>query len=374
MLFPEFARDPSFVERFRREAQNAAMLNHPNIVSVYDYGQERGTYFIVMEYVEGPSVRDVLRTDGPLPIMQAARITAEIAGALDFAHRHGVVHRDVKPGNVLITPSGQVKVTDFGIAANPTDAGHGLTQTGAVIGTATYFSPEQAQGYQVDGRSDVYALGVVLYEMVTGQSPVQRREPGGGRDEARARAGRAADAGAPRRAAAQLEQIILKAAHEGPRRCGTSRPRRCASTSSGSDAAGPSSAVPTPVDDAAPTMAATGAATMPVESDEMWEDEQERRRWGSILATVLGLGLLAAVIIFAIFFLGNDEGGNAPPKVEVPNVLTKTYAEASAMLEAAGFKATRDRRGERRPDRHRHRSVTPGGVALRPRAAPCGSR
>src|SRR5581483_1089050 len=157
VLFPEYARDPSFVERFRREAQSAAMLNHPNIVSVYDYGQERGTYYIVMEYVEGRSLRDIIRSEGPLPAMTTARIASEIAAALDFAHRHGVVHRDIKPGNVLITQSGQVKVADFGIAANPTDAKQGLTQTGSVVGTATYFSPEQAQGYQVDGRTDVYA-------------------------------------------------------------------------------------------------------------------------------------------------------------------------------------------------------------------------
>ncbi|HUV10883.1 MAG TPA: protein kinase, partial [Acidimicrobiia bacterium] len=169
VLFPEYAIDPSFVERFRREAQHAAMLNHPNIVGVYDYGRERGTYYIVMEYVEGESLRDVLRERGRLAPMQAARVTAEIAAGLDFAHRHGTVHRDIKPGNVLIDPSGQVKVADFGIAANPADAASGLTATGAVIGTATYFSPEQAQGYQVDGRSDVYSLGVVLYEMLTGR-------------------------------------------------------------------------------------------------------------------------------------------------------------------------------------------------------------
>jgi len=139
--------------------------------------QEHGTYFIVMEYVEGRSLREILRTQGRIPPLQAAGIAAEIADALAFAHRHGVVHRDIKPGNVLITPQGQVKVTDFGIAANPTDAGAGLTQTGAVMGTATYFSPEQAQGFAVDGRTDVYALGVVLYEMVTGEAPFQAESP-----------------------------------------------------------------------------------------------------------------------------------------------------------------------------------------------------
>src|SRR3954471_22276089 len=174
-LFPEFAREPSFVERFRREAQAAANLNHPNIVSIYDWGQESGTYFIVMEYVEGRSLRDVIRADGPIDASQAAEIAAEIASALGFAHRTGVVHRDVKPGNVLLTAQGSVKVTDFGIARAGTS--DGLTQTGSVMGTATYFSPEQAQGLSVDGRSDVYSLGIVLYELVCGGVPFVADSP-----------------------------------------------------------------------------------------------------------------------------------------------------------------------------------------------------
>jgi serine/threonine-protein kinase len=174
-LFPEYAREPSFVERFRREAQAAANLNHPNIVAIYDWGQEAGTYFIVMEYVEGRSLRDLIRSEAPVDPNQAAEITGEIASALAFAHRSGVVHRDVKPGNVLLTRSGSVKVTDFGIAR--AGASDGLTQTGSVMGTATYFSPEQAQGLPVDGRSDVYALGVVLYEMVCGVPPFTGDSP-----------------------------------------------------------------------------------------------------------------------------------------------------------------------------------------------------
>src|ERR1700704_5366001 len=174
-LFPEFAREPSFVERFRREAQAAANLNHPNIVAIYDWGQEDGTYFIVMEYVEGNSLRDLMRSEAPIEPGKAAEITAEIASALAFAHRNGVVHRDVKPGNVLLTKSGTVKVTDFGIAR--AGASDGLTQTGSVMGTATYFSPEQAQGLAVDGRSDVYSLGVVLYELVCGGVPFVADSP-----------------------------------------------------------------------------------------------------------------------------------------------------------------------------------------------------
>jgi serine/threonine-protein kinase len=172
VLFPELSADPNFVARFRREAQAAANLNHPNIVAIYDWGEEGSTYFIVMEYIEGRTLREVLRSEGPLLPDRAADIAADIAAALAFAHRNGVIHRDVKPGNVLITTSGQVKVTDFGIARAVTDgADEGLTQTGTVMGTATYFSPEQAQGLPIDPRSDVYSLGVVLYEMVTGRPP-----------------------------------------------------------------------------------------------------------------------------------------------------------------------------------------------------------
>jgi len=176
VLFPEFSTDPSFVERFRREARAAANLNHPGIVSIYDWGQEGRTYFIVMEYVDGRTLREVIRAEGPLLAHRAAEIGADIASALHFAHQHDCVHRDVKPGNVMITGQ-QVKVTDFGIARAGDSGGENLTQTGAVMGTATYFSPEQAQGYDVDARSDVYSLGVVLYEMVTGRPPFKGDNP-----------------------------------------------------------------------------------------------------------------------------------------------------------------------------------------------------
>ena len=176
MLFPELSSDHSFVERFRREAQAAANLSHPNIVPVFDWGEADRTYFIVMEYVDGEPLSSIIRTQAPLSPTRAAAIAADIAKALSYAHRHGVVHRDVKPGNVLLTLDGQVKVGDFGIA-RAIGQSETVTQTGLVMGTATYFSPEQAQGLGVDGRSDVYALGVVLYEMVTGRPPFTADTP-----------------------------------------------------------------------------------------------------------------------------------------------------------------------------------------------------
>jgi serine/threonine-protein kinase len=178
VLFPEFATDPNFVERFRREAQSAANLNHPNVVSVYDWGKYANTYFMAMEYVPGRTLADILKANGHINSVQAAEIASEVSAALGHAHRNGVAHRDIKPANILIGTNGQVKVADFGIARAmnaPTEAN--LTQVGNVMGTATYFSPEQAQGAQPDPRSDLYSLGIVLYEMVAGRPPFTGDNP-----------------------------------------------------------------------------------------------------------------------------------------------------------------------------------------------------
>ena len=180
VLRADLARDPQFQLRFRREAQNAASLNHPAIVAVYDTGEAQTEYgplpYIVMEYVEGRTLRDIVKCDGPMDEQQALETMADVCAALDFSHRGGIIHRDVKPANVMITTAGAVKVMDFGIARALADGGS-VTQTAAVIGTAQYLSPEQARGEAVDARSDVYAAGCVLYELLTGSPPFTGDSP-----------------------------------------------------------------------------------------------------------------------------------------------------------------------------------------------------
>jgi serine/threonine-protein kinase len=170
VLKAPFASDQSFVERFRREAQAAARLNHPNVVSVYDTGADNGTNYIVMEYVEGRTLADFISRGGRLAPMKAVEIAEKVADALAAAHAQGVIHRDIKPANIMVTREGVVKVMDFGIARLTTSK-ETIEQTAAVLGTAAYLSPEQAQGQPVDARTDVYSLGCVLYEMLTGGAP-----------------------------------------------------------------------------------------------------------------------------------------------------------------------------------------------------------
>ncbi|WP_270888691.1 Stk1 family PASTA domain-containing Ser/Thr kinase [Pedococcus sp. 5OH_020] len=186
MLRSDLARDTSFLNRFRREAQSAAGLNHASIVAVYDSGEDKlveaggasvPVPYIVMEYVEGRTLREVLNERSPLDPAEAARITEGILDALAYSHRMGIVHRDIKPANVMVTPHGGIKVMDFGIARAVADANATMTQTQAVIGTAQYLSPEQAQGHHVDNRSDLYSTGCLLFELLTGRPPFQADSP-----------------------------------------------------------------------------------------------------------------------------------------------------------------------------------------------------
>ena len=174
ILNDRHANDESFVERFRREAKNAAGLSHPNIVSIYDRGEAEGTYYIAMEYLDGRSLKELVVARGSLPIGDAIDATRQVLAALRFAHRKGVVHRDIKPHNVMADADGRLKVTDFGIARAGVSQ---MTEAGSIIGTAQYLSPEQARGAAVDQRSDLYSVGVVLYEMLTGKTPFTGESP-----------------------------------------------------------------------------------------------------------------------------------------------------------------------------------------------------
>ncbi len=219
VLLPQFAADPTFIERFRREAIAAARLAHPNIVATFDTGVDDDLTFIVMELIDGRTLKDVLEERGPLPAHEATTIAAQVAGALHYAHETGIVHRDVKPANILLCPDGRVKVADFGIAkaalADTSIADFDLTGTGMVVGTAKYLSPEQFEGRPVDRRSDVYALGVVLYEMLCGRPPFS-----GGSDMAigmqhvdkKPLSPRQVRAGIPR----PLEAVVLRAMTKSP--------------------------------------------------------------------------------------------------------------------------------------------------------------
>jgi serine/threonine-protein kinase len=174
ILNDRHANDEQFVERFRREAKNAAGLSHPNIVSIYDRGEAEGTYYIAMEYLDGRSLKELVVARGPLPIGDAIQFTRQVLGALRFAHRKGVVHRDIKPHNVMADADGRLKVTDFGIARAGVSQ---MTEAGSIIGTAQYLSPEQARGAAVDQRSDLYSVGIVLYELLTGEVPFTGESP-----------------------------------------------------------------------------------------------------------------------------------------------------------------------------------------------------
>jgi serine/threonine-protein kinase len=359
VLFPQFAAEPTFVERFRREAQAAANLNHPSIVAVYDWGEHDNTYFIVMEYVDGRSLADVLRAEGTLHPDRAAEICTDAAAALGFAHRNGTVHRDVKPGNILITPDGQVKVTDFGIA-RAFGGGDELTQTGSVMGTATYFSPEQAQGKNVDPRSDLYSLGVVLFEIVTGQPPFVGDSPV-------AIAYKHVQEAPPRPTSLNpaipkpLESVIARLLAKNPAqrypsaeevRSDLRRFRQGEPLMSASGAAA-SSAAPAAAATGAPAMAPTGqqravidtTRAIPAAQAAQYEPAEEEyyeppRRNGVFLASLLVLLVaLAAIVFFIANTLGSDNTDSEIETATVPLVVGFEQDEAVRELERAGFEA-----------------------------------
>ena len=339
VLFPEFATDPAFVERFRREATAAANLNHPNIVGVYDWGEADGTYFIVMEYVDGRTLSDILRAEGPLHPDRVADVGADVAAALGFAHRNGVVHRDVKPGNVLVTAAGQVKVADFGIArAITANADENLTQAGTVMGTATYFSPEQARGDAVDPRSDIYSLGCVLYELLVARPPFSGDTP-----VAIAYKHVQESPVPPRQINAELptaiEAIVLKCLAKNPANRYPSAEDLRSDLRRFREGSGilaePVMVPPGATSVVAATTAVAAADGEPPYYDEDEEDEPKRSsRW--FLVGLIVLLVLLAGMLYLLAQQFNDEDTTVT-QVEVPNVIGRPVDEAEDILRDEGF-------------------------------------
>ncbi|KQT01904.1 Stk1 family PASTA domain-containing Ser/Thr kinase [Cellulomonas sp. Leaf395] len=365
ILRSDLARDPSFQNRFRREAQSAAALNHPAIVSVYDTGEDVFTEptgvvahvpFIVMEYVEGHTVRDILRDGHAVPIEEAVEITAGVLSALEYSHHAGIVHRDIKPANVMLTPTGAVKVMDFGIARAMADSAATMTQTQAVIGTAQYLSPEQARGETVDARSDLYSTGCLLFELLTGRPPFTGDSPVAVayqhvREAAPVPSTFASDV------PDSLDRITLKAlAKERDSRYSSAAEFRSDLEAAvrggavGAPAVGALAAaalVATPATEAtqlmAPPVATTQtmpAATSPwgstgaaVATADGLDDEDEGKKRPWLLPLLIAIAVLAVAGIVALLIANNRE--TPETTVPVPTVVGLTEAEARTMITEA---------------------------------------
>jgi serine/threonine-protein kinase len=346
-LRTDLAGDPTFQARFRREAQSAASLNHSAIVAVYDTGEEISTSgdtlpYIVMEYVEGRTLRDILREGRKILPERALRIVADVLGALDYSHRAGIIHRDIKPANVMLTPSGDVKVMDFGIARAIADTAATMTQTAAVVGTAQYLSPEQARGEQVDARSDVYSTGCVLYELLTrrppfvGDSPVSvayqhvREEP-----EPPSRH----DAAVP----PEIDAITLKALAKSV----DTRYQSAAEMRADIERALAGRPVEAPVaigaagEETQPFLPPSPAATTLTSqtATHRYGDPETKRPVGRYVAiALLILLLLAGAAVAGIVLLSN---GSSPRQVLVPDVTRQPVAKAERRLQAANLQVGR---------------------------------
>jgi serine/threonine-protein kinase len=342
------ANDDQFIERFRREAKNAAALNHPNIVSIYDRGNAEDTYYIAMEFLDGRTLKELIVSRGAAPVNVAIEYARQILSALRFAHRHGIVHRDIKPHNVLVDGEGRVKVTDFGIARAGTSQ---MTETGSIVGTAQYLSPEQARGGEVDPRSDLYSLGVVLYELLTGKTPFEGDTPV---EIAMKHLSNAPEPPSKLRPdiPRELDMVVLRALAKNPddryqsadeMEADLERVARGARISATtSDTATQVLRRPAAAAAAASATAATMIATPPsaaaadvpptvVEEEEMYEEGGERPLWPWLVAA----GFVIAAIIAGFFVYQELSGSKAT--VPVNNYVNETQKNAEQQIRAAGL-------------------------------------
>ena len=370
MLKDDLAGDPRFVERFRREARAVAALGHPNIANVFDYGEDHGKHFIVMELVEGRDLARLLREEGPMNAGRAVRIAAQACEALGHAHLAGVIHRDVKPGNVMVGDDDRVKVTDFGIARAQGDSS--LTATGSVLGTSHYLSPEQAAGGSIGPPSDVYSMGCVLYEMLTGAVPFTGDSPVGiamrhVSEEVPAPSSLAPDV------PPAVDDVVAKATAKDPKdRFADGRDMAAALAHAG-DPAAPgafgAAAAPTAVMAAGQTSVLTDAGHTQEAPQTVWPipgDRWEPRRVGRFALIALGILAAIAALLLLVNLLGDDptpsagSGGPGPDQEEQPTdenqgeevpeaetisldgYVGQFYADAEEQLQAEGIEVTRE--------------------------------
>ncbi|MEV0840129.1 Stk1 family PASTA domain-containing Ser/Thr kinase [Actinocatenispora sera] len=344
MLRTDLARDATFQARFRREAQNAASLNHPAIVAVYDTGEEKGADgealpYIVMEFVSGRTLKEVLTAEGPLPPKSALEITADVCSALEFSHRHGIIHRDIKPGNIMLTDAGQVKVMDFGIARAVASTTTTMTQTSAVIGTAQYLSPEQARGETVDARSDVYATGCVLFELLTGQPPFTGDSPVSVayqhvREEPKPPSQRNPDV------PPDVDSVVLKALAKNPANRYQSAAEMRADMLRAANGRPVLATPPPPAEARTQVLGAGGAGgdtgTQPA---ARVTDPARRRRAVWVLVSLALLVVLGVAAVGIGLYLQSDHSA----KAVLPNVKGKPTATAIKTLHTAGFRHVEQR-------------------------------
>ncbi|WP_068159249.1 Stk1 family PASTA domain-containing Ser/Thr kinase [Rhodococcus phenolicus] len=342
VLRADLARDPTFYLRFRREAQNAAALNHPAIVAVYDTGEaetETGPLpYIVMEFVEGETLRDIVRGTGPMAPKRAMEVIADVCAALDFSHRNMIVHRDVKPANVMINKAGAVKVMDFGIARAISDAASPMTQTAAVIGTAQYLSPEQARGEQVDARSDVYSVGCVLFEILTGEPPFKGDSPVAVAYQ-HVREDPPLPSSVNPSVPPELDSVILKAMAKNPANRYQSAAEMRSDLIRVLSGQRPSAPMVMTADERTNFLGAVdGGSNYREDTAPVAAASGGGSGGGSVAKRVL-LGLAAAVVVGIVgVFLWSLGPGSSAAQVAVPDVRNLAQAVAEAQLQDAGFR------------------------------------